>query len=80
MLVKFIVEAEACGRDFDAYVDDQDLADCETLEAAQQTIAAAIQDAFEGLVGWSSAAIAPDQSRALWEAAKAAQEEQHAGK
>lgn len=80
MLVKFMVETETCGRDFDAYVDEQDLADCTTLEGAQHTIAAAIQDAFEVLVGWSSAAMSDDQARKLWEAAKAAQEENNAGK
>lgn len=75
MLVEFGIDDgyQVNGREFTAEVSDEDLADCPTLECAQNVIYAAIQEEFEQRICWYSKSMDPDQSRALWEAAKAAQ-------
>ncbi len=80
MRVKYEIRDDLDGRDLTAEIDAAALAQCATLESAQCAIARDIQAAFEEHVEWWSGALAADQARALWEAAKAAQEADNAGK
>lgn len=82
MLVKYGIEdgRRIHKQEYSAEIDTVVLASCTTISDARCAIARAIQEAFEDDVTWYSDAMDMNASRALWEAALAAQEESNARK